>query len=151
MKIEIISEPFVPLERLARHQNEQAKHLEHEAGATSVFIGTMRGNNQGEPVLSMHLEHYPGMTEQYIRGLASEAGRHFNLLDVLVVHRVGEIFPGQPILLLATWASHRKAACEAEWQILEALKGRAPFWKKERLRGRSRWVEKNTPGTTVPN
>ena len=151
MKVEIINTPFVPLERLAEYQKEQAKHLKEQAGATSVFIGTMRDSNAGEAVLSMQIEHYPGMTESYILGLATEASRRFELLDMLVVHRVGEIFPGQAILLLANWASHRKAACEAERQMLEALKGHAPFWKKEQLRDRSRWVEKNTPGATAPD
>jgi molybdopterin synthase catalytic subunit len=97
-------------------------------------------------VQGLFLEHYPGMTEACLENISREAARRWNLIDVLIVHRVGELRPGEPIVLVAVWSAHRKAAFEASRYVMEELKSRAPLWKKEQLAGGSRWVEKNTPG-----
>ncbi|MGD8483625.1 MAG: molybdenum cofactor biosynthesis protein MoaE, partial [Thioalkalispiraceae bacterium] len=115
-------------------------------GATAVFVGSMRDFNEGDDVQKMWLEHYPGMTEKHLEKIAHEAMQKWDLLDVLLVHRVGEIGPGEPIVLVAAWSAHRAAAFEASRYLMEELKSRAPFWKKEQLDNSSRWVAKNTPG-----
>ena len=116
-------------------------------GATASFVGTMRDFNEGDGVNAMTLEHYPGMTERELARIVAEARERWDVIDALVVHRVGEILPGQPIVLTAVWSAHRAAAFDACRFLMEALKSRAPFWKKETLAdGGSRWVERNTPG-----
>ena len=94
----------------------------------------------------MTLEHYPGMTEKELGRIVDEAQQQWALLDVLVIHRVGDLLPNDPIVLVAVWSAHRKDAFEACRHIMEALKSRAPFWKKEQLDNAFRWVEKNTDG-----
>nr|WP_231940954.1 molybdenum cofactor biosynthesis protein MoaE [Acidihalobacter aeolianus] len=117
------------------------------AGATAVFVGSMRDFNVGDDVSEMFLEHYPGMTERELGLIVAEAEARWPLLDCLVVHRVGRLLPGEPIVLTAAWSAHRAAAFEACRHLMEALKHRAPFWKRETLAdGSSRWVEQNTPG-----
>lgn len=144
MHIEIKPEAFDPWQLLADHRSPE---LMGKIGATAVFVGSMRDFNEGDDVMAMRLEHYPGMTEKFLATLAQEAMQRWDLLDVLIVHRVGEIHPGDPIVLLAVWSAHRAAAYEANRYLMEALKSRAPFWKKETLSDSSqRWVEKNTPG-----
>ena len=116
-------------------------------GATSVFIGTMRDFNQGDDVKGLTLEHYPGMTEKQLEKIVAEALQQWPVIDVLVVHRVGTIRPNEPIVLVSVWTSHRGDAFDASRYILEALKSRAPFWKKERLKSQAeRWLVKNTSG-----
>ncbi|HHJ15457.1 MAG TPA: molybdenum cofactor biosynthesis protein MoaE [Gammaproteobacteria bacterium] len=115
-------------------------------GATAVFVGTMRDLNEGDAVQGMLLEHYPGMTERYLEKISQAAAGRWNLIDSLIVHRVGELLPGEPIVLVAVWSAHRKEAFEASRWLMEELKSKAPFWKKERLAEGSRWVEHNTPG-----
>ena len=145
MSVEILDSPFDPWRCLADYQLGRGGEA-GQYGATAVFVGSMRDFNQGEPVRSMLLEHYPGMTEAYLQEISREAVRRWELLDSLIVHRVGELQPGEPIVLVAVWSAHRQAAYEANRYLMEALKSRAPFWKKERLEEGSRWVESNTPG-----
>jgi molybdopterin synthase catalytic subunit len=143
MRIEIRSAPFDPMEELARYRDNL---IPGSYGATASFIGTMRDHNEGDRVQAMTLEHYPGMTERRIGQSMEQARRRWDLLDALVIHRVGELRPDDPIVLVAVWSSHRAAAFDACRFIMEALKSRAPFWKKESLADRQRWVEKNTAG-----
>ena len=146
MKIIIDSEPFDPWKVLEDHQKAQAD-LAGQYGATAVFVGTMRDFNEGDDVSEMFLEHYPGMTERHLENICLQATGEYQLLDSLVVHRVGTIKPNEPIVLVAVWAAHRKQAFEACREIMEDLKSKAPFWKKEQLNdGQDRWVEKNTRG-----
>ena len=110
-------------------------------------IGTMRNINEGDSVVGMTLEHYPGMTEKELQKIIDDASEKWRLIDALIVHRVGDMTPGEPIVLTVAWSMHRKDAFEAVRYLMEALKSRAPFWKKETLAdGGSRWVERNTPG-----
>lgn len=116
-------------------------------GATASFIGTMRNFNEGDDVVGMMLEHYPGMTEKELDAVIADAKTQWPIDDALIVHRVGEIQPGEPIVLTVVWSAHRAAAFDACRFLMEALKSRAPFWKKETLQdGSHRWVERNTPG-----
>jgi len=116
-------------------------------GATANFIGTMRNVNEGDDVIGMMLEHYPGMTEKELDSIVEDARAQWPIDDALIVHRVGDIQPGEPIVLTAVWSAHRSAAFEACRFLMEALKSRAPFWKRETLKdGSHRWVERNTPG-----
>jgi len=128
-------------------QDYQGQHLSAgKYGATASFVGTMRDFNQGDEVTSMTLEHYPGMTESYLDKICDEAMQRWELLDCLIIHRVGEINPNDPIVLTVVWSAHRKEAFEACRYLMEELKSRAPFWKKEGLPEGHRWVDKNTPG-----
>lgn len=145
MIVEVTAAPFDPWQRVHAHQ---AQHLSAGSyGATAVFVGTLRDFNAGDDVSGMTLEHYPGMTESCLDKFGVAAAARWNLLDTLIVHRVGDLHPNDPIVLVAVWSAHRKDAFEASRWLMEELKSRAPFWKKERLRaGEERWVEKNTEG-----
>lgn len=143
MSVELIAGPFDPWAHLAAGQ---AAHTGADSGACAVFVGTMRDFNDGDAVRAMTLEHYPGMTERALAGIADEARTRWPLNDVLIVHRVGPIEPGDTIVLTAAWSAHREAAFAACRYLIEELKHRAPFWKKESLAdGGSRWVAHNTP------
>lgn len=143
MSVELVAGAFDPWARLAARQ---AAHSGAGSGACAVFVGTMRDFNDGDSVRAMTLEHYPGMTERALAGIADEARTRWLLNDVLIVHRVGPIEPGDAIVLTAAWSAHREAAFAACRYLIEELKHRAPFWKKESLAdGGSRWVARNTP------
>ena len=144
MRIEVLDRAFDPLKEVASHQETLSAG---GFGATAVFVGTMRDFNEGDSVNSMVLEHYPAMTERHLTKLAHSVFSANGLVDLLMLHRVGEIQPGEPIVLVATWSEHRAAAFTACETMVEDLKSRAPFWKKETLAaGESRWVEHNTAG-----
>ncbi len=143
MAIEVRANPFDPCTELNRYQS--GMHAAGKFGATLSFVGTMRDFNEGDSVRAMVLEYYPGMTEKYLREISDEARRRWDILDTLIVHRVGAVAPNEPIVLVAVWAAHRKAAFEACRYLIEELKSRAPFWKKEHLADGSRWIERNTP------
>jgi molybdopterin synthase catalytic subunit len=144
MLIEVRSDAFDPLTELSRYRETSIPAT--RVGALAVFVGTMRDYNQGSPVQKMMLEHYPGMTERQLRNIVDDARGRWPFDDALVIHRVGELFPADPIVLVAVWSSHRGTAFDACRYILEALKHRAPFWKKEVLEHSERWVESNTDG-----
>lgn len=143
--IELRDAPFDPYAELVRYQSGDLGHA-GKYGATCSFVGTMRDFNEGDTVRAMTLEHYPGMTEKHLERIVAESQRRWDFLDALVIHRVGDILPDQPIVLVAVWSSHRGAAFDACRYIMEELKHRAPFWKKEALVRGERWVEKNTEG-----
>ena len=144
MTVQILDAAFDPWHYLTEYCNNGAQPA-GQIGATAVFVGTMRDFNQEETVQGMLLEHYPGMTENYLEKISREAVRRWDLIDSLIVHRVGELLPGDPIVLVAVWSAHRKAAFEASRYLMEELKSKAPLWKKEQLREGARWVERNTP------
>ena len=144
MTARVVSQAFDPWQEIEQYQRQQLAAGSY--GATAVFVGTMRDMNEGREVQAMVLEHYPGMTEKYLTELTARAEQRWQLLDILIVHRVGELQPDDPIVLVAVWSQHRKAAFEASRFLMEELKSSAPFWKKEQLNNGSHWVEKNTPG-----
>ena len=134
---------YNPWEELSHYQKNRFPDSA-EFGATSVFIGTMRDFNLGDGVTAMTLEHYPGMTETHLQKIIEEAKQRWDILDALIIHRVGEINPADPIVVTATWSAHRKESIAACEYLIEELKHRAPFWKKETLdSGDDRWVESN--------
>jgi molybdopterin synthase catalytic subunit len=146
MAVKICLEVFDPWLEI-QHYQMSAKQMVGKVGATSVFVGTMRDFNAGDTVKGMTLEHYPGMTEKQLEKIVSEAQQQWSVLDTLVVHRVGDILPNEPIVLVAVWTSHRGDAFDASRYIMEALKSKAPFWKKELLKSDiERWVDNNTDG-----
>lgn len=145
MLVRIVTTHFDPLVELDHYQRACVSGT-HSFGATAVFIGTMRDFNDGESVDRMILEHYPGMTERQLEVILVAAAARWPILDALVIHRVGEILPGDPIVLAVVWAAHRGAAFDACREVVEELKTRAPFWKKETLPKGDRWVAANTSG-----
>ena len=109
-------------------------------GAVVTFLGLMRDMNEGDQVSSMFLEHYPGMTEKALCEILDEAGRRWDLMGIRVVHRVGELRPTDAIVLVAVASAHRGEAFRACEFVIDFLKTRAPFWKKERTGDGDRWV-----------
>ena len=110
-------------------------------GAVAAFVGTVRDRNDGLGVSSMELEHYPGMTEKSIEAIVQQARGRWNVIDSLVVHRVGVLKPTDQIVLVVVASSHRGDAFAACEFIMDYLKTRAPFWKKEQTADGSRWVD----------
>lgn len=144
MAIELRNAVFDVGAEVRRYQEEVLK-ARAKYGATVTFVGTMRDFNEGDEVQGMMLEHYPGMTEKHLQAISEEARRRWDILDTLIIHRIGKILPDQPIVLVAVWSAHRAAAFDACRYLIEELKTRAPFWKQERLPEGVRWVEHNTP------
>lgn len=144
MAIEIRSHAFDPWHELSQFQRGMGK--DGGFGATASFVGTMRDTNEGRSVRAMSLEHYAGMTERYLEEICAQAQARWPLQDALIIHRVGDVTPGEPIVLVAVWSAHRTPAFEACRYLIEELKSRAPFWKKESLPEGACWVSRNTPG-----
>ena len=109
-------------------------------GAIVTFTGVVRDLAGGD-LDAMVIEHYPGMTEKALTKIAAEALDRWSLGDVLVIHRHGRLEPGDKIMMVATAAPHRKDAFEAAEYLMDYLKSRAPFWKKELSRGGADWVQ----------
>jgi molybdopterin synthase catalytic subunit len=132
MRITVQQDPFDP-----------ATELEDfgagDTGAIVTFVGVVRDNAAGD-LETMEIEHYPGMTESALTKIAEEAERRWSLGDVLVIHRHGRLKPGERIMMVATAARHRKNAFEAAEFLMDYLKSRAPFWKKEITRSGADWV-----------
>lgn len=110
-------------------------------GAVVAFVGYVRDFNDGREVAGMFLEHYPGMTEKALGKIVIEAEQRWPLLKVDVVHRIGALEPGEPIVFVGVASAHRQAAFDACNFIMDYLKTRAPFWKKEQTSDGPRWVE----------
>ena len=110
-----------------------------EVGAVASFTGIARAEGGGAAILE--LEAYPGFTEAQIGKIASQARARFGLDDYVILHRIGKIAPGEPVVFVATAARHRRAAFEACDFLMDYLKSRAPFWKKEHGPDGARWVE----------
>jgi len=112
-----------------------------DIGAIASFVGLARDLNEGSGVHAMTLEHYPGMTEKALAALIDEANARWALLDVTVIHRVGRLLPGDSIVLVVVASSHRGEAFAACEFIMDYLKTRAPFWKKEETPQGERWMD----------
>ncbi len=110
-------------------------------GAVASFIGVVRDVNEGDAVRDMTLEHYPGMTERALEKIAAEAQSRWDVFDVLVVHRVGRLAPTDQIVLVVVTSAHRGEAFAACEFVMDFLKTRAPFWKKEQTGTGARWVD----------
>ena len=110
-------------------------------GAVAAFVGLVRDVNDAATVSTLTLEHYPGMTEKALAGIVDEAKTRWQIYDATVIHRVGELKPTDPIVLVAVSSAHRGEAFAACEFIMDYLKTRAPFWKKEQTPEGARWVE----------
>jgi len=115
-----------------------------DVGALASFTGLVRDANDGSAVSCMTLEHYPGMTEKALADICAQAHSRWDLIDTLVIHRVGALKPGDRIVLVGVTSAHRGEAFAACEFIMDYLKTRAPFWKREDTPGGARWVEART-------
>ncbi|MFA9440170.1 molybdopterin synthase catalytic subunit MoaE [Uliginosibacterium sp. sgz301328] len=111
------------------------------AGAVASFVGVVRGGEGAEAIRAMTLEHYPGMTEKSLADIIEQAQGRWPLLGVRVIHRVGRLLPGDRIVFVGVASRHRGAAFEACEFVMDYLKTRAPFWKKEETAQGARWVD----------
>lgn len=112
-----------------------------KVGAVAAFLGLVRDINEGQGVSAMTLEHYPGMTEKALNAIVDEARGRWDVLDCCVIHRVGALAPTDPIVLVAVASGHRGDAFAACEFIMDYLKTRAPFWKKEMTPDGGKWVD----------
>jgi len=136
VRVRVQPEPFDTGREIARlHEGAWG------VGAVASFLGVVRDRNDDRSVGSMRLEHYPGMTERAIERIVRDAGMRWELAAVTVIHRVGELSPGDPIVLVAAASSHRGEAFSACEFVMDYLKTKAPFWKKESTPAGGRWVE----------
>ncbi len=129
-------DPGAELERLR-------SGLQADAGAVVSFIGLVRDLNEGDDITTLTLEHYPGMTEKALDAIAAEATVRWKLLDAVIIHRVGPLEPNDRIVLVIAASAHRKDAFQACEFMIDTLKTKAPFWKKETTSQGSRWVTAN--------
>ena len=132
--IRVQSEPFDAAAELARLR------AGHDAGASVMFLGSVRELSQGRALSAMTLEHYPGMTEKALAEIEAEARRRWPLLDCLIIHRHGRLLPGDDIVLVITLSAHRQAAFDACAFLMDWLKTKAPFWKMEEGPDGQGWV-----------
>ena len=136
MTVRLAFEPFDPQAETARFATGR-----DDAGALVSFVGLCRAATGGASVDELRIDHYPGFTEKEITRLTEETARRFDCPDLLVVHRVGSIRPGEAIVLVAALSVHRANAFEAVKVLMDYLKTDAPLWKKETGPGGARWVE----------
>ncbi len=134
--IEVRTADFSLAEEVGRlHQGKAT------VGAVVAFVGLVRDLNAGAGVTGMWLEHYPGMTEKSLAAIAREAAARWDILDGVIIHRIGALKPQDQIVLVAVASAHRGNAFAACEFVMDYLKTRAPFWKKEQSAIGSRWVD----------
>ena len=137
----------MPSVRVQEADFDTGKELEsltrgrRDVGALASFVGLVRDASDGAAVSGMTLEHYPGMTEKALEDICAQAHARWDLIDTLVVHRVGPLQPGERIVLVGVSSAHRGAAFAACEFIMDYLKTRAPFWKREDTPAGARWVD----------
>jgi molybdopterin synthase catalytic subunit len=136
MQVRIVEQAFDPQAETAAFA-----HRRDDAGALVSFVGTCRARTDGAEVRELHIDHYPGFSEKEIARLAEDVSRRFDCPDILVVHRVGAIAPGEAIVLVAALSAHRGNAFEAVRVLMDYLKTDAPLWKKETGTDGARWIE----------
>lgn len=134
--VRIDESPFDPAQELAAFEG-----VPGEAGAVVAFVGKVRAEAGDNPVRALYLEHYPGVTERLIAEFAAEARKRWTLLDGLIIHRVGELTPGESIVMVCASAAHRREAFEAADFLMDYLKTKALFWKKEIREASDAWIE----------
>jgi len=142
--IRVQQEEFDPGAELERLRGK----LQGNTGAMVSFIGLVRDLNEGDGITGMTLEHYPGMTEKALAAIAAEATARWKLNDAVIIHRVGPLAPNDRIVLVIAASAHRKEAFRACEFMIDALKTKAPFWKKETTPRGARWVTAGTESTT---
>ena len=119
----------------------QLRLARKDVGAVVSFIGQVRDFNEGDTVSQLSLEHYPGMTEKALTAIVAQAQSRWDIVDTLIIHRVGTLQPLDQIVLVAVSGAHRGEAFKACEYIMDALKTEAPFWKKEVTASGERWLE----------
>ena len=119
----------------------QLRRARKDVGAVVSFIGQVRDFNDGDTVSQLSLEHYPGMTEKALAAIVAQAQSRWDIVDTLIIHRVGTLQPLDQIVLVAVSGAHRGEAFKACEFIMDALKTEAPFWKKEVTASGERWLE----------
>ncbi len=134
MQVRLSPGPFEPGDLLTAFWRDR-----NETGAVVSFTGLTR--SEAGMVTGLELDAYPGFTEEAILGAVATAKDRFDLQDVLIVHRIGLIAPGEPIVFVAAAAAHRRSAFEGADFLMDYLKSRAPFWKKSHEGGAARWIE----------
>lgn len=139
MPVRVQSEDFDVAREIAQLRQSDAR-----VGAVAAFIGIVRDLNDAAEIRTLTLEHYPGMTEKALAEIVAEAKRRWDVYDALVIHRVGELKPTDQIVLVVVTAAHRAEAFAACQFLMDYLKTRAPFWKKEKTPAGERWVEART-------
>ncbi len=120
---------------------EALSNRRHGVGAVATFVGLVRNVSEEAAVSAMTLEHYPGMTEKALEEIVADARTRWDLDDVCVIHRVGRLEPGDRIVFVGVAGAHRGEAFAACEFIMDYLKTRAPFWKREETPEGARWVE----------
>ncbi len=122
----------------------QLRSARKDVGAVVSFVGQVRDVNEGDEVSQLTLEHYPGMTEKSLEAIITQAKTRWNIMDVLIIHRVGTLQPCDQIVLVAVSGGHRGEAFAACEFVMDYLKTEAPFWKKEATPSGERWIEAKT-------
>lgn len=145
--IELFSDEFQPFEVL-----QQRQEITPNVGAQSIFVGYMRDFREHNNVRKMHISYYSPMTENIMETLVQQAITDFHLHHVYLAHRVGEVLPQSPLVVIASTASHRANAIRANEHLLEALKHNVPLWKKEYRMDdqRAHWVKNNSENIIQP-
>jgi molybdopterin synthase catalytic subunit len=123
------------------HELRKLTQNNHAIGGVASFVGLVRDLNEGKGVSTLSLEHYPGMTEKSLWEIANQASIRWSLQGVRIIHRIGDLAPSDQIVLVLTASMHRHAAFESAAFIMDFLKSRAPFWKKEQTPDGSHWVD----------
>src|SRR5436189_1183690 len=136
MRVRVQTEDFDVAREIAALRAGDAR-----VGAVAAFVGLVRDINDAAAVSTLTLEHYPGMTEKALARIVEDAKSRWNVYDALVIHRVGELKPADQIVLVVVTGAHRGEAFAACEFIMDYLKTRAPFWKKEQTPAGARWVE----------
>ena len=131
------------------HEIAQLRAGNAKVGAVAAFIGIVRDLNDAAAVSTLTLEHYPGMTEKALEDICGQAHARWDLIDTLVIHRVGALKPGDRIVLVGVSSASRGAAFAACEFIMDYLKTRAPFWKREETPEGARWVEARASDDTA--
>ena len=132
-----------------QQESDALRANSHDIGAIVTFSGLVRSQQDGRAIQALFLEHYPGMTEKSLRDIAEQAGRRWPLLGVVIIHRIGELKPGEQIVFVGVTSAHRLAAFEACEFMMDYLKTRAPFWKKCLQEGNEHWVESKDSDQTA--
>lgn len=132
-----------------QHEHKELVDKDRSIGAVVAFIGMVRDLNLADDVVALELEHYPGMTEKSLQQIAAQAAERWPLQAARIVHRVGKMHPGDQIVLVLTASPHRHDAYEANMFMMDFLKTKAPFWKKEWTNEGPRWIEARESDTSA--
>lgn len=134
-KILVQEAPFV-----VQQEYDAIRRAGLDVGAVATFVGTVRDINDDATVSVLHLEHYPGMTEKELASILDEAAQRWDLLSATVIHRIGDLYPGDEIVFVGVSSRHRGDAFKGVEFVMDYLKTRATFWKKEKTTEGDRWL-----------